>query len=52
VLVPGSVSLTYGHHRRRLGNLPRPLTIPHRLGHTTGPLALSQLNLLPHPFAA
>ncbi|MFF3404072.1 TOMM precursor leader peptide-binding protein [Streptomyces sp. NPDC002659] len=52
VLIPGSLPLTYGHHRRRLQGLPRLLTTPHRLGHTNAPLAPSDLNVLPHPFAA
>lgn len=52
VLIPGTLPLTYGHWRRRLGNLPRLLTVPHRLGHTKGPLSLADVNQLPHPFAA
>jgi ribosomal protein S12 methylthiotransferase accessory factor len=52
VLIPGTLPLTYGHHRRRLKDLPRLLTLPYRLGHTSRPLAPADLNILPHPFAA
>ena len=52
VLIPGTLPLTYGHGRRRLRNLPRLLTVPHRLGHTDGPLSVADINQLPHPFAA
>lgn len=52
VLIPGTLPLTYGHWRRRLRNLPRLLTLPHRLGHTEAPLSLADVNQLPHPFAA
>lgn len=52
VLIPGTLPLTYGHRRRRLRNLPRLLTVPHRLGHAEAPLSVADLNQLPHPFAA
>ena len=52
VLIPGTLPLTYGHRRRRLRNLPRLLTLPYRLGHTEAPLSVSDINQLPHPFAA
>jgi len=52
VLIPGTLPLTYGYRRRRLGNLPRLLTLPSRLGHTGAPLSLADINQLPHPFAA
>ena len=52
VLIPGTLPLTYGHWRRRLRNLPRLLTLPHRLGHAEAPLAANDVNQLPHPFAA
>jgi ribosomal protein S12 methylthiotransferase accessory factor len=52
VLIPGTLPLTYGHRRRRLRNLPRLLTLPHRLGHAEAPLAVADVNQLPHPFAA
>ena len=52
VLIPGTLPLTYGHRRRRLRNLPRLLTVPHRLGHTEAPLSVADINQLPHPFAA
>jgi ribosomal protein S12 methylthiotransferase accessory factor len=52
VLIPGTLPLTYGHSRRRLRNLPRLLTLPHRLGHTKAPLSAADINQLPHPFAA
>jgi ribosomal protein S12 methylthiotransferase accessory factor len=52
VLIPGTLPLTYGHWRRRLRNLPRLLTLPHRLGHAEAPLSVADINQLPHPFAA
>jgi ribosomal protein S12 methylthiotransferase accessory factor len=52
VLIPGMLPLSYGHVRRRLRNLPRLLTLPLRLGHTNAPLAVAEVNQLPHPFAA
>ena len=52
VLIPGTLPLTYGHWRRRLRNLPRLLTLPHRLGHAEAPLSAADINQLPHPFAA
>jgi ribosomal protein S12 methylthiotransferase accessory factor len=52
VLIPGTLPLTYGHCRRRLRNLPRLLTLPHRLGHAEAPLPAADVNQLPHPFAA
>jgi ribosomal protein S12 methylthiotransferase accessory factor len=52
VLIPGTLPLTYGHRRRRLRNLPRLLTLPHRLGHIDAPLSPADVNQLPHPFAA
>ena len=52
VLIPGTLPLTYGHRRRRLRNLPRLLTLPHRLGHAEAPLSVADINQLPHPFAA
>lgn len=52
VLIPGTLPLTYGHSRRRLRNLPRLLTLPHRLGHAEAPLPVTDVNQLPHPFAA
>jgi ribosomal protein S12 methylthiotransferase accessory factor len=52
VLIPGTLPLTYGHGRRRLRNLPRLLTLPHRLGHAEAPLSWADINQLPHPFAA
>ncbi|HET7015137.1 MAG TPA: TOMM precursor leader peptide-binding protein [Streptosporangiaceae bacterium] len=52
VLIPGTLPLTYGHSRRRLRNLPRLLTLPNRLGHAEAARSLSDINQLPHPFAA
>jgi ribosomal protein S12 methylthiotransferase accessory factor len=52
VLIPGTLPLTYGHSRRRLRNLPRLLTLPHRLGYAEAPLTMADVNQLPHPFAA
>ncbi|MFI9813824.1 TOMM precursor leader peptide-binding protein [Saccharothrix variisporea] len=45
VVVPGTLSMTFGHRHRRTHGLPRLHTVPRLLGHHPGPL-----NPHPHPF--
>jgi len=49
-LIPGLLPMTFGHRNRRTHGLSRPLTVPGRLGHTTGPRHPEELNPHPHPF--
>jgi ribosomal protein S12 methylthiotransferase accessory factor len=50
VLVTGHLPMTFGHHHRRLAQLPRLLEIPYRLGFRSYPLAMSDVDPAPHPF--
>lgn len=50
VLVPGTLPMTFGEHRRRVEGLPRVLEAPQRLGYANRPLRLDELNPYPHPF--
>lgn len=50
VLVPGALSMTFGHAHRRTDGLTRPLTVPHQLGYRSRPLQAHELNPDPHPF--
>ncbi len=48
VLIPGTLSMTFGHDNRRVDGLPRLLTVPRLLGYRD--LTPGELNLDPHPF--
>jgi ribosomal protein S12 methylthiotransferase accessory factor len=50
VLIPGTLSMTFGHDHRRLDDLPRLLTVPRLLGYRDRDLAPEQLTSDPHPF--
>ncbi|GAA4092769.1 TOMM precursor leader peptide-binding protein [Nonomuraea soli] len=50
VLIPGTLSMTFGHDYRRLHDLPRLLTVPRLLGHRDRDLAPEELASDPHPF--
>ncbi|MGR6919176.1 TOMM precursor leader peptide-binding protein [[Actinomadura] parvosata] len=50
VLIPGTLSMTFGHDNRRVDGLPRLLTMPRLLGYRARDLAPGELNLDPHPF--
>lgn len=50
VLVTGSLTMTFGHHLRRLDGVDRLLTVPAVLGHRDGPLTAADVRLDPHPF--
>ncbi|RKT19887.1 ribosomal protein S12 methylthiotransferase accessory factor [Streptomyces sp. 1114.5] len=50
VIVPGALSMTFGHRNRRTAGLPRLREVPHRLGHAPRPLTEADLNPHPHPF--
>jgi ribosomal protein S12 methylthiotransferase accessory factor len=50
VLIPGTLSMTFGHDHRRLDNLPRLLTVPRLLGYRDRDLAPEELTSDPHPF--
>jgi ribosomal protein S12 methylthiotransferase accessory factor len=50
VIVPGTLPMTFGHANRRVDDLPRLLTVPHRLGYRDRELTLADLNPHPHPF--
>jgi ribosomal protein S12 methylthiotransferase accessory factor len=45
-LIPGTIPITFGHHRRRLAGLPRLHTVPAELYGK----AVGELNPHPHPF--
>ncbi|MBV9312706.1 MAG: TOMM precursor leader peptide-binding protein [Pseudonocardia sp.] len=46
VIVPGTLSMTFGHRYRRIHGLPRLTTVPRRLGKHVA----ADLNPFPHPF--
>lgn len=50
VLIPGTLSMTFGHRLRRVHGLPRLWEVPHQLGYRAGPLAPEEVNPDPHPF--
>ncbi|MEV0353515.1 TOMM precursor leader peptide-binding protein [Nonomuraea sp. NPDC050680] len=50
VLIPGTLSMTFGHDHRRLDDLPRLLTVPRLLGHRDRDLTPEELTSDPHPF--
>ncbi|MFB9474256.1 TOMM precursor leader peptide-binding protein [Nonomuraea salmonea] len=50
VLIPGTLSMTFGHDNRRMDGLPRLLTMPRLLGHRDRDLTPGDLNADPHPF--
>jgi ribosomal protein S12 methylthiotransferase accessory factor len=50
VLIPGMLSMTFGHHLTRVTGLERVLKVPMELGYTKQPLTLEELNPHPHPF--
>ncbi|MEV5574314.1 TOMM precursor leader peptide-binding protein [Spirillospora sp. NPDC052269] len=50
VIVPGTVSMTFGHRYRRVHDLPRLLTVPRLLGYRDRDLRPDELNPHPHPF--
>lgn len=50
VIAPGALSMTFGHHNRRITGLPRLHEVPHRLGYATRPLTDADINPHPHPF--
>jgi ribosomal protein S12 methylthiotransferase accessory factor len=49
-IVPGTLPMTFGHHLRRVGGLPRLLQVPQRLGYRRRPLTPADINPHPHPF--
>jgi ribosomal protein S12 methylthiotransferase accessory factor len=50
VIVPGTMSMTFGHAHRRLSGLPRLRTAPATLGHRHRPVEDAEVCLLPHAF--
>lgn len=50
VLIPGMLSMTFGHHLTRLIGLNRVLDVPMKLGYATHRLNPQELNPYPHPF--
>ncbi|MEV1243862.1 TOMM precursor leader peptide-binding protein [Nonomuraea sp. NPDC050022] len=50
VLIPGTLSMTFGHDNRRVDGLPRLLTVPRLLGYRGRDLRPGELNPYPHPF--
>lgn len=50
VLVPGTLPMTFGHHRRRVRGLSRLHTVPSLLGHRPSALPDEDVNPHPHPF--
>jgi ribosomal protein S12 methylthiotransferase accessory factor len=49
-IVPGTLSITFGHRNRRVHGLPRLHTVPMLLGHRSTPLPAAEVNPHPHPF--
>jgi len=50
VLIPGTLSMTFGHDYRRVHDLPRLREVPVRLGYHDRPLGTDEINPHPHPF--
>ncbi|TYB45785.1 TOMM precursor leader peptide-binding protein [Nonomuraea sp. PA05] len=50
VIVPGTLSMTFGHRYRRVHGLPRLPGLPRLLGHRDRDLRPDELNPYPHPF--
>lgn len=50
VLIPGTLSMTFGHHHRRVDGLRRLYHVPPVLGHRDQPLRPEDVNPYPHPF--
>ncbi|WP_165974658.1 TOMM precursor leader peptide-binding protein [Nonomuraea deserti] len=50
VIVPGTMSMTFGHRYRRVHGLPRLLSLPRLLGYLDRDLRPAELNPYPHPF--
>lgn len=50
MLIPGMLSMTFGHHLTRVTGLERVLEVPMKLGYAKEPLTVEQLNPHPHPF--
>ncbi|MGH3832323.1 MAG: TOMM precursor leader peptide-binding protein [Pseudonocardiaceae bacterium] len=50
VLVPGTLSMTFGHRFRRTDGIPRLLSVPRLLGHHVRDLRPDEINPHPHPF--
>ncbi|RBP96069.1 ribosomal protein S12 methylthiotransferase accessory factor [Cytobacillus firmus] len=50
VLIPGMLSMTFGHHLTRVTGLNRVLKVPMELGYVKEPFTVEQLNPHPHPF--
>lgn len=50
VLVPGTLSMTFGHRFRRTDGIPRLLSVPRLLGYRVRDLRPDEINPHPHPF--
>ncbi|MFE6688557.1 TOMM precursor leader peptide-binding protein [Streptomyces sp. NPDC057743] len=50
VIVPGTLSMTFGHRYRRSHGLPRLSTVPRLLGYRDADLPAEDINPFPHPF--
>jgi ribosomal protein S12 methylthiotransferase accessory factor len=50
VIIPGTLSMTFGHRNRRVDGVPRLLRVPHRLGYASRVLGPADINPHPHPF--
>jgi ribosomal protein S12 methylthiotransferase accessory factor len=49
-VLPGMLPMTFGHHYRRTGGLPRLFDVPRLLGHRDLAMPASEVNPYPHPF--
>jgi ribosomal protein S12 methylthiotransferase accessory factor len=50
ILMPGTLSMTFGHQYRRMNGFQRLSHVPYQLGYRTRPLADAEINPHPHPF--
>jgi ribosomal protein S12 methylthiotransferase accessory factor len=50
VIIPGTLPMTFGHHARRINDLPRLYEIPRLLGYRPDRLDPHSINPHPHPF--
>ncbi|MGL5866319.1 MAG: TOMM precursor leader peptide-binding protein [Dermatophilaceae bacterium] len=50
VIVPGSLTMTFGHRHRRVRGIDRLLRVPAERGFWEAPRELESLSLYPHPF--